>query len=557
MNARVLALSAVLGLSGPALAQDHSGPHAHHPQAAQQDQKQGAPLLQRLGSHQHRITTDNPLAQRYFNQGLALLYGFNHEEAIRSFREVARLDPQCAMAWWGIALAYGPNINQPMPEEAVGPAWEALQKARQLAGPASEKEQAYIRALSARYAEKPPQDRSELDLAYAQAMRQLAERYPDDVDALALYAEALMDTMPWDYWQEDGRPRPATVHVLAALEEVLRRAPDHLGGNHYYIHAVEASPSPERGLPSAHRLRQMELDAGHLVHMPAHIYLRLGMYHDASLVNEDAIRADRSYMSQCAAQGYYPKLYVPHNMHFLWHCLTIEGRSGDAMKVARETSSYINQQGACGGEAAAQGLLPLLTMVRFGQWDQVLAEPQQQDPPLFAQIMWHYARGLAHCARGEVPEAQQELAGLRRLAGSDKAATLDDDPFFPGSQVVAVAEHVLAGELAARQGQHDQAVRLLNKGVQLEDKLPYMEPPYWPSPVRLTLGAVLLEAQRPAEAEAVYRQDLRKHPENGWALYGLLSSLRAQGKADEARAVEASFQRAWIRADTALTGSRH
>lgn len=530
-------------------------PAHQHEHAAHQADKVGAPLFNDLGDHQHKITTSSPQAQRFFDQGLTLVYAFNHDEAIRSFQEAARLDPQCAMAYWGIAYAYGPNINQPMTEEAVPKAWEALQQAMQRAGQVSEQERAYIEALAKRYAKEPVKDRSELDKAYADAMHEVARRYPDDLDAQALAAEAIMDTMPWEYYTKDGQPKPATVEVVAMLEQVLARDPTHPGANHYYIHAVEASRSPERGLASAHRLGEIAPGAGHLVHMPAHIYLRLGMYHDASLVNEKAIAADRSYATQCSAQGYYPKLYVPHNIHFLWYCQMMEGRSEDAMESARKTMQFVTQGHPCAVQATEQAPLPLLTMVRFGQWDPILQEPRPGADKLYSTAIWHFARGLALTAKGQVDQAEQERAAIESIRRGERAATLDE-PFFPGTKVVLVAEKTLAGEIAARRGQHEQARSLLEEAVRAEDDLPYMEPPYWFFPVRQSLGAALLNAGRPAEAEHVYRQDLERHPENGWSLFGLLASLREQGKTGEAAQVQERFKRAWQYADVTPTDSR-
>lgn len=554
MRTRAYALIALFLLPGWLAAK---APQAGKPAATQPaaERTEGAPLFKQLGSHHHTITTANPQAQRFFDQGLILVFAFNHPEAIRSFQEAARLDPQCAMAWWGVALAYGPNINQPMPDEAVGPAWEALQKALQLAPNASDQERAYIEALALRYLPQPPKDRAKLDLAYADAMRQVAQRYPDDLDAQTLFAEALMDTMPWEYWTKEGQPKPATREVLASLETVLAKDPDHPGANHYYIHAVEASPNPERALASAHRLGNIAPDAGHLVHMPAHIYLRLGMYHDATLANERAIAADQSYISQCAAQGYYPKLYVPHNIHFLWYATSMEGRSQEAMAAARQTSEYVSKQGCCVVEKTAQFPLPLLTMIRFGQWEAVLEEAKPAADNLYAVAIWHYGRGLALAAKGRFEEARRQQADLHTLATGEEARKLDE-PFFPGTKVLGVMEKVLAGEIAARQGSFEQAIPMLRQAAQLEDELPYMEPPYWYIPVRQVLGAVLLEANRPAEAEAVYREDLKRHPENGWSLFGLLASLRDQGKSAEADEVQQRFRRAWAHADVMLTASR-
>lgn len=511
-----------------------------------------APHFKDLGNHHHVITTKSPLAQRYFNQGLTLAYGFNHGEAIRSFKEAARLDPDCAMAHWGVALALGPNINAPMSDEAVPQAWAALQEARRLAPKASEKEQAYIRALEKRYAEKPAANRGALDLAYADAMREVMRRYPDDLDAATLFAEALMDTMPWDYYSEERRPKPATLEITNVLESVMARAPQHPGANHFYIHAVEASPHPERALPSAYRLATIAPGAGHLVHMPSHIYLRVGRYRDASLANERAVAADESYIAQCHAQGAYPVGYYPHNLHFLWYTAAMEGRSAVSIDLARRIAGMNADKELVEGERFRPILI--LTLARFGKWREVMGQPQPPAGLLYETAMWHYARGMAFIARRQFGEAARELAALELIAGSKEGQSLQSAG-FPPAPLIQVGRHLLAGELAGAHGRQEEMVRQMNLAIQLEDKLPYMEPPYWHHPVRQSFGAALLKAGRHAEAEHVYREDLRRHPDNGWSLYGLLESLRAQGKMEEARAVAGRFREVWKHADVTLTDS--
>lgn len=516
--------------------------------------KSGAPLFNNLGNHQHKITTNSTEAQRYFNQGLTLVYAFNHEEAIRSFKEAARLDPSCAMCHWGVALALGPNINNPMDAAAVPKAWEALQQAKRLAPNASAKEQAYIKALESRYSQQPVADRSALDLAYANAMREVMQRYPDDLDAATLFAEALMDTMPWDYYMEDKRPKPVTEEVMRALESVIARNPRHPGANHYYIHAVEASPYPERALASAKWLGSIAPGAGHLVHMPSHIYLRVGRYHDATLVNEQAVLADQSYIAQCRAQGFYPMAYYPHNQHFLWYAAGMEGRSELAIETAREIDRMNEHQPLAEGTRFSP--LLVLTLARFGKWNDVLEQPKPPADQLFSAAMFHYARGMAHAARRDFDASQQELKTLEQIASNSQTKALDQ-PQLPGAQLIVISKHVLAGELASRRGLPAEMNKQFLTAIQLEDKLPYTEPPYWHHPVRQLYGASLMEIGKAAEAEAVYREDLKRNPANGWSLYGLLSSLRAQGKAKEASAVEKRFREAWRYADTTLTSSRY
>jgi tetratricopeptide (TPR) repeat protein len=512
-----------------------------------------APIFDDLGNYHHAITTGSPLAQRYFDQGLTLAYGFNHAEAIRSFKEAARLDPTCPMAYWGVAYALGPNINAPMRGEDVPKAWEAVEQAKRLAPKASEKEQAYIRAIEKRYSPQPLTDRSALDLAYANAMREVMKQYPDDLDAATLFAEALMDTMPWNYYSEDRRPKSATLEVTTALESVIARYPNHPGANHFYIHAVEASLHPERALPSAYRLRDIAPGAGHLVHMPSHIYLRVGRYHDASLANERAVAADESYIAQCHAQGVYPVGYYPHNQHFLWYTAAMEGRSAISIGAAREITEMNSKHELVEGHRFRPILI--LTLARFGHWDGVLSQPQPSADHLYETAMWRYGRGLALIAKRQLDDAASELAALNQIAESKEGQSIES-PVFPPARLIQISRHSLAGELAGARDQNEEMSRQLNIAIQLEDKLPYMEPPYWHHPVRQSLGAALLKAGRFAEAESVYREDLKRHPANGWSLYGLLESLRSQGKTEEARTVAKRFREVWKHADITLTASR-
>ena len=516
--------------------------------------ERGAPLFNDLGNHQYPISTKSPHAQKYFNQGLILTYGFNHAEAIRSFEEAIRLDSNCAMCYWGVALALGPNINKPM-DAADGPrAWDALQQAKRLAANATEKEKAFINALETRYSEKSVTDRRSLDLAYANAMREVMKRYPDDLDVATLFAEALMDTMPWDYYMEDRRPKAVTVELIRALEFVIAKDPQHPGANHYYIHAVEASPYPERALPSAERLGEIAPGAGHLVHMPSHIYLRVGRYHDATLANEEAVKADQSYISQCRAQGFYPVAYYPHNRHFLWYTSGMEGRSELSIRTAREIDRMNDHQNLAEGKRFDP--LLVLTLARFGKWDEALALPHPPPDQLFAAAMFHYARGMAQAAKLNLEATQQELAALERIASNPQIKVADQAFPLPGEKLVGLSRHVLAGELAGRRGQAAEMNQQFTTAIQLEDELPYMEPPYWHHPVRQIYGAALLQAGKAAEAEKIYREDLERHPANGWSLYGLLGSLRAQGKTGEANEVEKHFRDVWRLADITLTASR-
>jgi tetratricopeptide (TPR) repeat protein len=524
----------------------------HHEQHAA-SAKAGAPLFNDLGDYHYPVTTQSPQAQRYFDQGLTLTYAFNHPEAIRSFGEAARLDPACAMAWWGVALNYGPNINKPMDPADAPKAWEAVQKARGLSQHASEKERAVIEALAKRYAEKAPEDRSALDKAYSDAMREVHRKYPADLDVATLFAESLMDTSPWDYYGKDGKPKATTVEVLAALEGVLAKKSDHPGACHYYIHAVEAS-EPRKVLSAADTLLHLVPGAGHLVHMPAHIYLRMGLYREASLSNELASRADQGYIAQCNAQGFYPATYYPHNVHFLWYTNSMEGRSREAIQAAKEIAKH----GGCMKLTEEDRMEPLLALVlvRFGKWDEVLALPRPAKEKLYASAMNHYARGLALTAKGQPREAEAEYAALNEIAESEASKALEA-PHLPGATLLKIVRHDLAGQLALKRGEHDKAIAELKASVALEDTLPYMEPPFSYMPMRHGLGAGLLATGDAPAAEAVYREDLRRNPVNGWSLLGLSQSLRQQGKTQQADDVTEQLKAAWIRADVTPPSSRY
>lgn len=533
--------------------------HQHYEKTAEAEKPgpagQLAPRLQNLGKHTFQVTTKSKSAQAFFNQGINLAYGFNHAEAGRAFREAARLAPSCAMAYWGQALVLGPNINVPMTPEDEPKAFELAQKAVALKAKASARERAYIDALAQRYSGKA-EDRVARDRAYADAMRALVRRFPQDLDAATLFAEALMDLRPWNYWAPDGTPYPETPDIVATLEAVLRRKIDHPGANHYYIHAVEATKNPERAEAAADRLLKLMPGAGHMVHMPGHVYMRVGRYADASAVNEQAILADEDYIAQCRAQGIYPLAYYPHNIHFLWSAATMEGRSRVALEAARKVASRIDD--------ATLDQLPLLAgfrvvpyyaLARFGEWEEVLREPAPPQKHLYLQGTWHYARGLAFAATGRLTEADAELAEVRRIA-SDPAMNFTLFSPNTAAAIFAIAPEVLAGELASRRKQYDEAVARLERGVRLEDGLVYTEPAEWHYPVRQLLGSVLLEAGRAREAETVYWEDLKRNPGNGWSLFGVAQALRAQGKQAEATAAEQRFQKAWAKGDVKLAASR-
>ncbi len=514
------------------------------------------PLLDGLGDLHHPVTTPSERAQRYFDQGLRLVFGFNHKEATRSFRSAALLDPACAMAHWGVAYAHGPHVNRPMDSNDTVQAWAALQLAVANKPKASPKEQAYITALEKRYQREHRDDRLALDKAFAGAMRKLVKEYPDDLDAQVIFAESLMNTMPWDYWTRDRTPKPETEEILAALRFVMARNPDHPGANHFYIHAVEAGPHPEHGLPAADRLRDYAPAAGHLVHMPAHIYMRVGQYADAVAANERAVKADRSYIRHCRALGFYPGVYYPHNIHFLWWAQLIEGRSKEALRTATQAAAYAVDN-YCGPSRAFEAPrlrhLPWLTLARFGKWDEILAlaQPPNTNDFLVDRAVWHFTRGLAFAAKKHIAAAEGEQLALGAIAASDEAKKLSS-PLFPVADTLAVSAYWLAGKVAGAKGDSRAMIEQLEKAVAAEEAIPYMEPSFWPIPVRPALGAAWLQAGDAVKAEKVFRENLKRWPRNGWGLLGLEEALRAQDRSQSADLVRREFDSAWKRADVKL-----
>jgi tetratricopeptide (TPR) repeat protein len=514
-----------------------------------------APLFTEMGDHHRPVDTKSSLAQRYFDQGLTWAFAFNHDEAIRSFTQAAKFDPRCAMAWWGIAFCNGPHINNPAmtPERSVA-AWDALQKAVELAYTARPVDQALIRALEKRYASPPPADRRPLDEAFASAMREVHRQYPNDVDVATLTAEAIMDLWPWNLWTLDGKPQPDTLEIVGILELVLKRDPRHPGATHLYIHAVEASPHPDKANAAADTLRALVPASGHLVHMPSHIDVRTGRYQMAADQNARAISVDRRYRELSPHQEFY-RLYMLHNDHFLAYASMMEGRSETAVSAARQMIASIPEDFAVrnGPLVDAYTMIVVEALMRFGRWDEVLREPA---PPSYLPIttaFWRFARGIAYAARGDVPQAEREQAEFRAAVARVPAGAMMAQN--PASDVLPIADRVLAAEIAFRRGQLDQAVTLLNEAIPMEDHLRYIEPPDWVQPVRQTLGAFLVSAGRDAEAEKVYRDDLSRWPENGWSLYGLARCLEAQGRTAEARQVRQRFEKAWARADIEITSS--
>jgi tetratricopeptide (TPR) repeat protein len=522
----------------------------------------GAPLFGDLGNHQYEISSTNPLSQRYFNQGLNLAYGFNHQEAVRAhqeavraFKEGARLDPGCAMCYWGQAVALGPNINKAMDDADISAAYTAAQLALEKSAASTPVERALIVALTARYDPQSNADRVKLDAAYANAMREVATQFPDDLEVQTLFAESLMDLMPWEYYEADGTPKRETIEVIDALEFVLAKNPEHPGAIHLYIHAVEATDAPERAEPYADRLRNLVPGAGHLVHMPAHIYLRVGRYADASLANELAAAADESYINQCKAQGFYPATYYPHNIHFLWYTSAMEGRRQTSIEAAKKLYGALPlDQVEEFKEVEYFVPIPLLAYARFGEWDAILAEAPPPESWPYASAMWHYTQGLAHIAKGNLDKAESELTAVDEILAGELIDTREI-LFVLGRSNSAIARTELAARIELARGNAEAGIALLRVAIEKEDALPYVEPPYWYYPIRQRLGAALMQTNAAAEAEAVFRRDLEIYKHNGWSLYGLHQSLLAQGKEEEARQVEEQLNAIWQAADIELTNA--
>ncbi|MGH9444059.1 MAG: tetratricopeptide repeat protein [Thermoanaerobaculia bacterium] len=515
------------------------------------------PLLPGAGECPHPISTSNREAQKYFDQGLCFVYAFNHEDAIRSFERAAELDPRSPMPPWGIALANGPNINMDVDADHEKAAFAALQKAISLSANGSEIERAYVSALSKRYSGDPKADWKKLSTDYRLAMKDLSTRYPDDLDAATLYAESIMDLNPWAFWTKDGKPaRPDSEEMVAVLESVLKRAPNHLGANHYYIHALEASDHPERAMASALRMENLAPDDGHLVHMPAHIYARTGAYGDGSRVNEDAADVDRAYMRRAGGQTFYALAYYSHNLHFLSFCRSMEGRYSDARKAADLLVEHVKP--AIEGIPMLEMFLPVPMEVdlRFHRWKEILTAPEPPEKQVVSRTFRHFARSCAFAAAGDARRAEEEAAAFEKLrSGLSADAML---PLInPASSILEVASHVAKAEIAAAKGKTgesaDESITEWKKAVAAQDALNYDEPPDWYSPVRESLGGALLRAGRPADAERVFREDLEINPRNGRSLFGLWKSLEAQKRDGDAAWVKAQFDEAWKNADAPLT----
>jgi len=518
--------------------------------------KQISPLFNNLGNLNFSISTKNDRVQAFFNQGLKLSYAFNHAEGHRSFLEASRLAPNIAMNYWGQAFALGPNINDPQPDdERKQKINEAIANAKKFASTATPKEQALIEALAHRYSEDLTKDVAVLNMSYMEAMVKVVKKYPEDANIQILYAAAIMNTVPWNYWDKDGKPSPNIKEAKAALEKAMKLKPENPGAHHYYIHMVEL-PYPDLGVASADKLASLMPGAGHIVHMPSHIYIRVGRYKEAVEVNQAAILADEDYISQCFAQGLYPLAYYPHNIHFLWSASSLLGSSEIAIDAAKKTAEKVPV-----GELVQLPFLqdfaatPLLAYTRFGKWNQILTIPAPSPDIKHLNLIRHYARGMAFIRKGNIKEAQEELDAIIMLKNDPELENLVATANNNSSTIALVAYEVVAGELASLKGDLPAAIKHLKNAVINEDKLIYTEPAAWHVPTRQNLAATLLKANKYEEAEKIYKEDLDILRQNGWSLMGLYQALLLQGKEDEAKEIKKEFDEAWQHADIEIKGS--
>ena len=553
----LLVISAVLASSGCGGGADSESSASPAETLAQ---RAGAPLFDGMGDYHMPITTADPDAQRYFDQGMVLAFGFNHAESIRSFRAAQTLDPTCAMCFWGEALATGPNISVTSNGKAImapaerASARAAIDQALALIDGVTPKEQDWIKALDQRYDGQADTPRDPLDRAWADALADMAARYPDDTTVASVYAEALMNTMPWDYWGPDGEAKPDTQAVIASLEAVMAADPDHPLALHLYIHALEASSNAAKAEPAADRLADLVPGSGHLVHMPSHIYFRVGRYQDSALANIRAAEVDEAYIAQCNAQGFYPALYYPHNIHFLWASATMQGQSALSLDSARRVVANVRvEQVEQFPTIQFFRTVPMLSLVRFARWEEILVEPEPYEPFAFARAIWHYGRGVAYAALGDAEAALIELAAIEALEPEVDEIFMGN--VYPARDLLEIAKSLLRGEMAYRAGDAANAVLAFEEAVAMQDALPYTEPPFWYYPTRQSLGAALLASDRVAEAQAVFERDLEQYPMNGWSMFGLAEALRRQGDDAGAGKVAARFETVWQFADVELTSS--
>ncbi|WP_154017842.1 hypothetical protein [Candidatus Protochlamydia phocaeensis] len=529
-----LVLFAAFGLSSSLLAEEDFFPF---------NPPQNFSLFIDQGLVHHPVSTANPEAQRFFDQGLTLVYGFNHDAAYWSFATAAKIDPNLAMAYWGMALALGSNINMTITPSREEAAYRLIQKAMELSNQATDNEKAYIQALAERYTADSAAKQESLNQNYKNAMEKVAKQFPDDLDAAVLFAESALDLNPWNQWDPAGNPRPGTLAILDVLESVLKRDPDHLGANHYYIHAIEASKYPERALMSAHRLRRLLPQSGHILHMPSHIYLLVGDYHLAAICNEQAVAADRAYIKQYGMQGIYPLHYLSHNLYFLSRAYSMEGRFEDAKRAGDELYSFYAPHFQKMPELEYYAPTSLFVLLRFHRWQDILAFPLPTPRMAVSTILWHYGRAMALAALNQLPEARKEQALFIQEKNRLRPETVYG--YNKIEPILSIADLTLKAKIAEAQGDHSAAIYQLREAISIEDQLHYNEPPDWVLPVRENLGGVLLRSGQYAEAEQIFREDLNKHPRNGRSLFGLLASLKSQSRETDAFWVQREFEKAW------------
>jgi tetratricopeptide (TPR) repeat protein len=528
--------SLILAICTLATAQDH----AAHPPA------KPATLMSGYGDLHHPVSTKNPQAQQFFDQGLRQIYAFNHDEAARSFQRAADLDPKLAMAYWGVAEAVGPNYNDPASDERFAAAHAAIQKAVDLSANASPVEQAYIQAMALRFPADPKADRRQAAEAYHDAMREVSKNFPDDLDAATLFAESGMNLHPWGLWHRDGRPEAGTEEIVATLESVIKRDPNHMGAIHYYIHAVEASASPERALAGANRLAALAPSAGHLVHMPAHVYIRTGDYAAAVKINQSAAIADRAYIKASGVQGLYPMMYYSHNLHFIAMCSAMSGDYTEAMKSAQMLADHVRPGVKEMPPLEGFMTIPIAVNVRFRRWDDILKTPKPSPEMQTESVFWHFARGMALAAKGKPDQAQADYQVV-----ADVEKNTPEDVIFAmpvnnkTKDILKIARDVLGAKIAMARKDNASAIAQLQEAVTMQDSLKYNEPEDWFFPVRESLGALLLMSGDPAGAEKVFREDLDRHPRNPRSLFGLEATLKAQKRDYDAAFVQKQFQTAW------------
>jgi tetratricopeptide (TPR) repeat protein len=532
----VLVLSLALAMCSLAVAQDHS---AHQ-------QAKPATLMSGYGDLHHPVSTSNPQAQQFFDQGLRQIYAFNHDEAARSFQRATELDPKLAIAYWGVAEAVGPNYNDPASDERFAAAHVAIQKAVDLSAGASPAEQAYIQAMALRFPADPKADRRQAAAAYHDAMREVSEKFPDDLDANTLFAESGMNLNPWGLWLVDGSPREGTNEIVATLESVMRRDPNHLGAIHYYIHATEASANPDRALAGANKLAALAPGAGHIVHMPAHVYIRTGDYEAAVKTNEQAAAVDRAYLKATGVQGIYPAMYYSHNLHFIAMCSAMNGNYEEAKKnadmLAAHVGPYVKDMPMVEGFMT----IPMAVDIRFHKWADILKMPQPDPAMQVTTVFWHFARGMALAGTGKVKEAEADYAIIAEAEKITPEDAIFNAPINNKTKdILKIAQDVLGAKIAMAKGDNAGAITMLTDAVALQDTLKYGEPPDWFFPVRESLGAVLLMNGDAAGAEKVFRADLDRNPRNPRSLFGLHEALKTQKRDYDAGFVQKQFQAAW------------